>query len=460
MRILLTGATGFVGRPLARALFLTGHELTLLSRDAQRAEREIGVRGAYHSWEPTEGPPPAAALAGVDVVFNLMGENLGAGRWTKARKRAIYDSRVVGTRHLAEGLRATGSPLALHVNFSAIGFYPVNREERLDEAASRGEGFASDVCADWETEAAGIDADRHVVLRVATVFGANGGALEKLLPIFKAGGGGPVGSGRQMMSWIHREDLVALRLRCVDDVAMRGVYNAVAPEPVSNKAFSKTLGRVLRKPAFMPAPPPMLKLAFGEMSQLVLDGQAVVSSRLAETGFEFRYGRLEDALAEAAGVLDIGLEGERHVCDRFEDFVFIPKPREEVFPFFADPGNLERITPPLLKFEIERSSTATVTEGTVIDYRLKLHGLPLRWRSLIRTWEPEDAFVDFQLKGPYRLWNHRHTFIPVDGGTVMTDRVDYQLPLGPLGGLAASFVVRDLKKIFDHRRRTLLELLG
>lgn len=456
MRILITGASGFVGSPLARRLFLAGHELVILSRDARRAARRVGAGGRYLTWDPLSGPPPSEALEGVEAVFNLMGENLGAGRWTRARKRAIYRSRVVGTRHLVQGL-ASAESLALWVNFSAIGYYPVNAEETFDERGPRGEGFTARVCADWEAAAAQAPARRRVVLRVGTVFGANGGALDKLLPPFKAGLGGPVGAGRQMMSWIHRDDLVRLCLRCVEDERFEGVINAVAPAPVSNREFSRTLGRVLRRPALVPAPPLALKLALGEMAQLVLDGQRIVPGRLPGLGFDYRYGALDKALAESAGVLPVGLGGETHVCDRYEDFCFIPRPLDEVFAFFADPHNLEQITPPLLRFEVVSVSTATVEEGTVIDYRLRLHGLPMKWRTLIRQWRPGEAFVDFQLRGPYRLWNHTHRFSAVDGGTAMSDRVDYVLPLGPIGGLARPLVVADVHKIFDFRRARILD---
>ncbi|MEM9302861.1 MAG: TIGR01777 family oxidoreductase [Pseudomonadota bacterium] len=455
MRILITGATGFVGTPLARALYLAGHELVLLSRDATAAKRRVGVRASYVTWDPLAGPPPAEALQGIHAVFNLMGENLGAGRWSAARKQAILDSRIIGTRHLVAGFAAADQP-ALWVNFSAIGFYPVNRPDAFDENGRAGDGFPARVCAEWEAEAAQSGAGRRVVLRVGTVLGANGGALEKLLPPFKAGVGGPVGAGRQLMSWIHRDDLVALCLACLDDERYAGVINAVAPEPISNRDFSRALGRAVRRPALLPAPPLALKIAFGEMAQLVLDGQGIVSSRLPELGFDFRYGDIHAALEEAAGVLPVGLEGEIHVCDRFEDFCVIDRPLEEVFAFFGDPYNLEQITPPLLRFRVAAVSTEGIRAGTEIDYALRLRGLPLKWRTLIREWVPDEYFVDFQLRGPYQLWNHTHRFLPVDGGTAMLDRVDYELPLGPAGGLAKPLVGGDIRRIFDYRRKTIL----
>ncbi len=459
MKILITGATGFVGTPLARALFLAGHELVLLTRNAKAAERRIGVLGRYVEWEPLSGPPPAEALEGIDAVFNLMGENLGAGRWSEARKQAIYGSRIVGTRNLIAGF-AKGNPPALWVNFSAIGYYPVNQPERFDESGAAGSGFTTKVCADWEAEAAKSGAARQVVLRVGTVLGANGGALEKLLPVFKMGAGGPVGAGRQQMSWIHRDDLVALCLACLEDERYEGVINAVAPEPISNRDFSRALGRALRRPSLMPAPPFALKLAFGEMSQLVLDGQAIVSSRLPELGFEFRFGAIDDAMNEAAGVLPTGLNGELHVCDRYEDFCVIERPVEEIFPFFSSPYNLEKITPPLLRFRVTGVSTEEIEEGTTINYALRLRGVSMKWKTLIRDWTPNERFVDYQLKGPYRIWNHTHTFIPVNGGTAMLDRVDYKLPLGPAGGVVKPLVDGDIQRIFDYRREKILEMVG
>lgn len=463
MRVLLTGATGFVGKPLARQLFLAGHQLVILSRDAERAERAVGVKADYHRWDPLSGPPPEAATTGIDAVFNLMGENLGAGRWTESRKRAIYDSRVEGTRNLVSALnRAADAPLKAFVNFSAIGYYPANTGEVIAEDGEMGAGFAAEVCADWEAAAHELSAaERRVILRLGTVLGAGGGALQKLLPVFRAGAGGPVGSGRQMMSWIHLQDLVRLCQTCLEDDSYTGVYNAVAPCPVSNADFSRTLAAVMGRPALLPAPPQALKVAFGEMSQLVLDSQQIVSSRLPEAGFEYQYGDLRLALEEAAGLLPIGFLGESHLCDRYEDFVFIQRPIEEVFEFFCDPYNLEMITPPMLGFQVEKVSTDSIEKGTVIDYKLKLRGIPMRWRTLIKEWVPNDYFVDFQLRGPYRVWHHRHTFRSVAGGTAMIDRVDYSLPLGVAGALLGQTLVRrDIQAIFDHRRETILDLLS
>jgi hypothetical protein len=425
-----------------------------------RARRQVGVKATYVEWDPATGPPPESATRGIDGVLNLMGENLGAGRWTAERKKAIYDSRVVGTDHLVAGVReANANGIGVWINFSAVGYYPVNDTRTFDEDGPAGDGFAAGVCADWETAAArGNPAQRQVVLRVGTVIGANGGALDKLLPPFKAGVGGPVGSGRQMMSWIHRDDLVELCARCVSDTKMSGVYNAVAPEPVSNGDFSRALGAALGRPALVPVPPVALKLALGEMVQLVLDSQSIVSSRLGDAGFVFRYGEPRAALDEAVGRLAIGLNGKTHVCDRFEDFTFFNRPVEQVFEFFGNPRNLEKITPDQLRFRVEAVSSEPVEVNTVIDYRLRLHGVPMKWKTLIREWRPPQQFVDFQLKGPYRLWHHQHRFIPVAGGTAMLDRVDYRLPLGPLGGIVQPLVARDVRRIFDHRHETILRL--
>ncbi|MEM9055831.1 MAG: TIGR01777 family oxidoreductase [Pseudomonadota bacterium] len=301
MRILITGATGFVGAPLAQALERAGHELVIVSRNGTTAASRAGVDAEVVQWDPLAAEPPTDAVRGIDAVFNLMGENIGDGRWTAARTRAIYDSRVAGTRHLVSGVAAANPDgIALWVNFSAIGYYPVNRPERFDESGPAGDGFTTRICRDWEAAAAeGNPATRHVVLRVGTVLDAGGGALAKLLLPFRLGVGGPVGAGKQMMSWIHRDDLVALCLHCVDNGACEGVLNAVAPEPVSNRAFSRALGQALGRPSVLPAPPFMLRLALGEMAQLVLDGQSIVSARLAEVGFSHRLGDLDAALEAA-----------------------------------------------------------------------------------------------------------------------------------------------------------------
>jgi uncharacterized protein (TIGR01777 family) len=463
MKILVTGATGFVGKKLCQELFLDGHELVILSRDAAKAKLDLALPATYLTWKPSGLIPENKSINEVEAVINLMGENLASGRWTADKKQRIKDSRVEGTQNLVASLdKQLERPLKAFISYSAIGYYPLTSgQESFDESNPNGQGFLANVCSAWEEKALAMSkTERTVILRVGAVLGRGGGAVAKLLPIFKLGLGGPIGNGQQMMSWIHLSDLLALTKKTLTDTSMTGVYNAVAPKPVTNKEFSKTLSAVLKKPCMLPVPPLALKMAYGEMSTVILDSQAVVSSRLPETGFSYQYGDLKEALSEAAGLAPIGLAGENVVCDQFESFQFIDKRIDQVYDFFAKPDNLSAITPPYLDFHILKVSDKQVQKDTLIDYKLKLHGLPIRWKTLIKEWEPGYQFVDFQLKGPYRYWHHRHIFLEVPGGTAIIDRVDYRLPLGVLGGLVAGrFVKKDVTGIFDYRREAINRLI-
>jgi ligand-binding SRPBCC domain-containing protein len=253
------------------------------------------------------------------------------------------------------------------------------------------------------------------------------------------------------MSWITLDDLVALYLFALDRDALGGAVNAVAPNPVTNAEFTRALGRALGRPTLVPVPAIALRLALGEMAGLLLDGQRVVPARASAAGFGFRHPELAGALAALTTDLDRELIREQ----------FVPKPPEVVFRFFSDPVNLEALTPPFLQFNVLGASTPQLEAGTTIDYKLSLHGIPVRWRSVIEQWLPSRRFVDRQVKGPYRTWVHTHEFEPRDGGTLVRDRVRYALPLGPLGDVVGgAFVTRDLDRIFAYRRAKLRELLG
>lgn len=463
MKVLVTGATGFVGVRLCRELFLRGHDIVALTRNTESARDRISVPCEVYKWNPSAGLPPEEALAGVDVVVNLMGENIASGRWDERRKEAITNSRVQGTRNLVKALNQSSSsrPKSL-ISYSAIGFYPVDQLAPLDEQSSHGEGFLSEVCSRWEQEANRFEKPgRTVILRVGTVIGRGGGAVSKLRNIIKLGLGGPVGSGKQMMSWIHVDDLVNLTVMACEDDRFEGVYNAVAPEPVTNRQFTNALASAVKKPALLPAPKSILKLVFGEMAQVILSGQNIVSCRLPETSFQFKYPKITSAAKEAMGVASIGLNGQEVVCEQFESFQYIDRDISDVFRFFSVPDNLSAITPPFLHFKILSVSTPNIEKDTRIRYQLSLHGIPINWKTLIKEWDEGNEFVDFQLSGPYKYWHHRHVFIPREQGTLIIDRVDYRLPFGVLGDLLAGwYVKRDVSQIFAYRRQAIKRLLA
>lgn len=292
MDILITGGTGFIGRPLCERLLEQGHRVSVLTRTPGRTSPP-GVQ--YVGRLDDVGP--------VQAVVNLAGEPLTEGRWTDARKQAFHASRIGTTRALLAWMQALPTPPQVVVSGSAIGYYGPGDATPLDEAASPGHDFAAMLCRQWEAEAFKADAlgVRTCVVRTGIVLDRDGGALARMLPPFRLGLGGPMGDGDQWMSWIHREDLVGLILWLLANAQARGAYNGTAPAAVTNAEFARTLAKVLGRPAVLTTPAFALKLAFGEMAGLLLTGQNVVPARALEGGYVFKHPRLEQALEAILG---------------------------------------------------------------------------------------------------------------------------------------------------------------
>lgn len=297
MRVTVTGATGLIGSRLLPALLADGCEVTALARSPERARSRLPGSVEVAAWDPAAGPAPAETLEGRGAVIHLAGENVGQ-RWSERAKSAIRDSRVVGTEHLVEGLAAARERPRTLICSSSVGYYGAAGEEPLDEESPPGAGFLARVCVDWEAQArrAAELGVRTVNLRTGVVLDRAGGALARMLPPFRLGLGGPVAGGRQFMSWIHHEDLVGLMLAALRDERFAGPVNATAPEPVSNREFSRTLGRVLRRPALIPVPALAMRAIFGEMSSVITTGARVMPAKALVLGFRFAHAELEGAL--------------------------------------------------------------------------------------------------------------------------------------------------------------------
>lgn len=300
MRITVTGATGVIGFALVRRLRQRGDEVTVLSREPRRASQALAVPAV--AWDAGTEPAPVEALEGRDGVVHLAGESI-ARRWSDDAKRAIRDSRVVGTRHLVAGLRAAQPRPPVLACASGVGLYGAHGDEPIDESAPPGSDFLARVCVEWEREAVvatqlGV---RVVPVRTGVALTAQGGALAAMLPPFRAGLGGPVAGGRHYMPWIHLDDVVGIYLAALDDERWSGAVNATAPEPVTNREFSKALGRALGRPAVAPVPGLVLRLMFGEMAQVLVSGQRALPRRAEELGYRFAHPRLDEALGSALG---------------------------------------------------------------------------------------------------------------------------------------------------------------
>jgi uncharacterized protein len=337
MKVTVTGASGLVGGSLVAKLLQRGDEVTVLTRDPDRARAKLGsdapMAGGGQSvdasgsesmdasaalelvrWDLMSEPAPAQALAGRDAVVHLAGEPV-AQRWSEQAKRAIRDSRVTGTHNLVEGLRALAAvdvhgdegrrparPNVL-VSSSAIGYYGPHGVEPIDEEAPAGNDFLARVCAAWEAQARGVEqlGMRAVQIRTGVVLDRSGGALEQMLPPFRLGIGGPVAGGRQYVAWIHGDDLIGIMLAALDDERWSGPVNATAPEPVTNRELSRALGAALHRPALLPVPAMALRVLYGDMASIVTTGVRAVPAKALVLGYGFEHPRLDEALRAALG---------------------------------------------------------------------------------------------------------------------------------------------------------------
>ena len=299
MRVVIAGGTGFLGRPLSDALMRDGHDVVILTR-----RHDPGGPVRFASWTPdgTAGPW-AKEIDGADAVVNLAGESIAARRWTSQQKQRILDSRLLATRSLTGAIGNASRPPAVFVSGSAVGYYGPLGDEMATEEHAPGADFLADVCRQWEAEAMRNDhVTRVVCIRTGLVLERDGGALPQMLPPFRIGVGGPVGSGRQYWPWIHRRDWVDLVRWTIQSPQSSGPINATAPNPATNSVFARALGHALHRPALMPAPAFALKLLLGEMADaLLLSGQRAIPAKAERLGFRFTYTQLDEALKAIFG---------------------------------------------------------------------------------------------------------------------------------------------------------------
>ncbi len=449
MKILITGATGLVGIRLMEELILSGREdIRILTTSKNRAQKNINFPVEIFEWNPLQNKIEAGALENVDIIFHLAGESVAEGRWSSERKKRILDSRVKGTQLILDEISRSKTSPKKFISSSAVGIYGSDLSDKVRTIDSEyGDDFLADVCKAWEATLLNhqVDGMKAHTLRTGIVLSSEGGALTKMLTPFKMGAGGILGSGKQYMSWIHRDDLVGAFIFLMDNDCKQKAYNGVSPTPVTNKEFTKILGRVLSRPTFSPVPGFMLKLIFGEMSEILLKGQKVMPNELIAEGYNFQYEELGAALEE---ILKYDLNGEV----LFQRYQWVNSPVNNVFSYFSEAKNLEKITPDYLNFKILGMNTDKIESGSLIDYKLQIHGLPFKWKTRINDFNDGHSFVDEQLKGPYSKWVHKHDFIPVKQGTLISDRVVYKIPLGFLGKLVAGwFIKRDVTNIFNFR---------
>jgi uncharacterized protein len=302
MKIAIAGATGFVGSRLVEQLLAQGHEVVIFTRSPQQVSSRFS-KAQVVGYEPLKSGEWQTAISGCDAVVNLAGEPIAEKRWTPAQKRTILDSRQLGTQKIVAAIAAASVKPTVLINASAIGYYGTSETSKFNEDSPAGQDFLAEVCTAWETAAQAVTATgtRLVILRLGIVLGENGGALGKMLAPFSAFVGGPIGSGKQWFSWVHRDDVVKLIITAITDSQMQGVYNATAPNPVTMADFSQTLGAVMNRPSWLPVPNFALEAMLGEGAIVVLEGQQVIPTHTLAQGFEFQYPTLTPALKAILG---------------------------------------------------------------------------------------------------------------------------------------------------------------
>ena len=451
MRIVVTGATGLIGRNLVAKLVANGDSVAVLTRNSSKAIKVFPQDVEIYQWDSDSDSFPLESLNASDAIVHLIGEPI-KGRWTKSKKLQILQSRVDSTKSLVTALTTLDNPPLKVIMASAVGYYGDRGDEELTDSSTRGEGFLADVSEAWESAShpltnSGISV---ISLRLGLVLSSQGGALKELLLPWSLGLGTKIGDGAQWWPWIHIEDVVGLIGYALSGHIAGGPINAVAPESVTQLQFAKELARVLHRPQILRVPKPILRVLMGEMSWELIASRRAINTR---TGYDYRYPTLKLALQN---LLPDG-KTKRNGMRRYQTEMWVDAPIDKVFEFFSNPANLEQITPPWLKFKMVQPEHLSIGPGTIIDYRLRLHGIPITWQSEITEWNPPNHFIDVQTKGPYRHWAHTHEFNEAGTGTFIRDSVDYKVPGGYL--VDRLFVRKDIERIFTYRKSKLRELM-
>ncbi|MGE4234005.1 MAG: TIGR01777 family oxidoreductase [Bacteriovoracia bacterium] len=397
MRILLTGATGLIGTEVGIELVRRGHEVIAVSKDPKDARHGLPFPCEVYEWHGEKHLLPKAATQNIDAVIHLAGENIAAKPWTEERKKELFESRIASTRHLIESFSSFPK---IGIIASAIGFYGDRGENEVTEISGPGAGFLADLCLAWESQAQKLlepQKVRLVHLRTAPVLSRMGGFLDPIVSLFLKGLGGPIGNGKQWMSWIHIQDVVRAILFCLEREEITGAVNLCSPEPITNLEFTKLLAKKLKKPSFLAAPKFALKLAMKEMSELVLASIRAKPEVLQKHGYGFLFSNLQAALDNLFG-------------DKFADALMVHS--RQWLPL-TDSNKLAKVKP--------------------LEQPLK---------NLIK-----DSF-------------HEETIEQLGSGTLVTDKVYLHLPFGLIGNLASTFVVNRVRELLDERKLSRQQLFG
>jgi uncharacterized protein (TIGR01777 family) len=437
MKVLVAGGTGFIGSRVVRMLVEHKYEVSVFSRDSDLVFSLFGNT-------VTAITPAQKSSIHIDIIINLAGHNINDGEWTEDKKKVILDSRVRTTKLLFDLTRE--NPPKILINASAIGIYKSSMDAQ-DEQASLDDSFLASVCIAWEEQAKKFESlgTKVTILRLPLVLGTEGGAFPVLRSLYCKQLGFTMGSKKKWISWVHVDDAAARFVHAIKEPAHTA--NVVA-RAVSAQDFATEMARYAHC-LFTPSIPDwLLEQAIGAKAEL-FKSQRITTSLPSDLGLKFTF--LVDALADL---------WQKSPLTFFYQAQVVNKGIDEIFAFFSQASNLEKLTPSWLHFTIRNQSSTRIAQGTMIFYRLSYHGFPIRWQTLINSWDPPTRFSDEQVRGPYRVWKHEHRFISLSPTkTLIVDDLYYRAPFSSFG-LVRKMVDRDVKQIFDFRRGVIKELFG
>lgn len=450
MKLLISGATGFIGQELIEKLLDEGHEIWALTRNKEKAQKYYPYPVDFLTWKELDELDKLPEWNG---VIHLAGEPIANKRWTKTQKEKLYHSRITTGKSIIEAIERKQISIDFFFTSSGIGIYGDQGDQTLNESSPVADDYLAKLCTDWEnfTKPLQQKGVRCCQLRTGIVLGTNEGALKKLVDLCQLGLLSPLGDGKQYMSWIHIEDWVNALLFIMKNNEISGPVNFVNPHPLPNKLFMQYLAQHFNKWLLPNAPTLILKLVLGKMSQILLDSQKVQPQVLQKNHFSFKYSNLQESL------LNLYPNPERGLIIKKK--LFIPEETAKAFSFFTDPYNLEKVSPPFLKLKILESSDKKIQTGSIIKYRLTIMGITLKWKTKILDLKENSYFVDTQEKGPYKTWLHTHSFVAHKRGTLLIDTVHYRLGFGILNHwLSLFFAAKTIEKVFLFRTQAMKKI--
>ena len=479
MNVIIAGATGFIGSELVSFLRGKGHAVTAIVRNPEKAAEQLGAGVSILAFGQSDDDL-ASAFEDADVIVNLTGRPLAPVRWSDSKKREFYDSRVGVTERLVSIMENCELPPAVLISASAVGYYGDRGDEKITEESGIGQGYLSELCDSWEKAA--LEAQnfgtRGCTLRLGVVLGRESGFLNQLSFPFEMGIGSYVGDGRQWVPWIHYFDLLRIIDLAINDDGISGPLNCTAPNPVRSKPFSNCLAKILGAKIVIGLPSICLKLVFAEGEKVLTNSQNALPEALLQRNFKFKYDELENALTEECTpekVSVVKVDSNKETFDtslkyskklsqadyRIETSVNLAVNSEAAFNFFSSPLNLGLATPKWMGFHITESPPEII-EGSEFEYKIKLGILPMKWRTEIIKWSPDEVFIDFQKKGPYSLWWHQHRIVAEgDSNCRMEDKVFYRVPGWLIGRVVHKYLIKNmLIRIFSYRRKVIQMRFG